>query len=47
MSPFKDDNIRLRHMLDYAQKAIQFTKGHTRADLDSNEMMTLAVVHLI
>ena len=47
MNPFKDDNIRLRHMLDYAQKAVQFTKGRSRADLDTNEMLALAVIHLI
>lgn len=41
------DAIRLRHMLDYAQKAVQFTKGHTRADLDNNEMLALAIIHLI
>jgi uncharacterized protein with HEPN domain len=47
MNPFKDDNIRLRHMLDYAQKAVQFTKGRSRADLDTDEMLALAVIHLI
>ncbi len=41
------DAVRLRHMLDYAQKAIQFVKGHSRADLDKNEMLALAVIHLI
>lgn len=41
------DAIRLRHMLDYAQKAMQFTKGYTRTDLDKNEMLALAVIHLI
>jgi uncharacterized protein with HEPN domain len=43
----ESDLIRLRHMLDYAQKAVQFTKGYTRADFDSNEMLALAVIHLI
>jgi uncharacterized protein with HEPN domain len=44
---YKDDLIRIRHMLDYAQKAIQFTRGCNRADLDSNEMLALATIHLI
>ena len=43
----ESDLIRLRHMLDYAQKAVQFTRGHNRADLDNNEMLALAVIHLI
>jgi uncharacterized protein with HEPN domain len=43
----ESDLIRLRHMLDYAQKAEQFTGGYTRADLDTNEMLALAVIHLI
>jgi hypothetical protein len=43
----ESDLIRLSHMLDYAQKAVQFTKGYTRADFDSNEMLALAVIHLI
>jgi uncharacterized protein with HEPN domain len=43
----ESDIVRVRHMLDYAQKAIRFTKGYTRADLDANEMMALAVIHLI
>jgi hypothetical protein len=28
-------------MLDYAEKAIQFTRGKSRADLDTNEMLRL------
>ena len=34
-------------MLDYSQKAVQFTRGYNRADLDTNEMLALAVIHLI
>ena len=36
MRQYKEDIIRLRHMLDYAQKAVQFTKGKNRADLDTD-----------
>ena len=43
----ESDIVRIHHMLDYAQKAIQFTEDHTRADLDANEMLALAVIHLI
>lgn len=43
----KDDNIRIRHMLDYARKAVQFTSGRNRADLDTDEMLALATIHII
>jgi uncharacterized protein with HEPN domain len=42
-----DDLVRVRHMLDFARKAVQFNKGRSRADLDSNEMLAMATVHLI
>ena len=34
-------------MLDFARKAVQFNKGKSRADLDSNEMLAFATVHLV
>ena len=43
----KDDIVRVRHMLDFARKAVQFNKGKSRADLDSNEMLAMATIHLI
>ncbi len=43
----KDDVIRLRHMLDYARKAAQFTSGRNRADLDSDEMLSMETIHSI
>lgn len=42
-----DDETRLRHMLDYSRKLIEFTQGKTQSDLESNEMLSLAVVRLI
>jgi uncharacterized protein with HEPN domain len=41
------DEVRLRHMLDAARKAIGFTQERQRTDLDTDEMMTLAVVRLV
>jgi uncharacterized protein with HEPN domain len=41
---FSDDTTRLRHMLDAAREADQFAQGHTRADLDSDRMLVLALV---
>ena len=43
----KDDMVRVRHMLDFAHKAVRFNKGKSRADLDSNEMLAMATIHLI
>jgi len=43
----KDDIIRVRHMLDFARKTVQFNKGKSRADLDFNEMLAMATIHLI
>lgn len=42
-----DDKIRLRHMLDAAQKTLQFADGRQREDLDRDEMFMLAIVRLI
>ena len=43
----KSDLIRLRHMLDATQKALRFCEGRQRADLDNDEMFSLAIVRLI
>jgi uncharacterized protein with HEPN domain len=43
----KDDEIRLRHMLDAALKAVSFVKGRSRSDLDSDEKLALAVTRLL
>ncbi|MEO1403111.1 MAG: DUF86 domain-containing protein [Cyanobacteria bacterium J06635_1] len=45
--PSPEDIIRLRHMLDAAQKVLTFTQGRSRQDLDTDEMLALAVVRLI
>ena len=43
----KDERIRIRHMLDAAHKALEFTQGRTRSDLDTDEMLSLALVRLL
>ena len=43
----KEDTVRLRHMLDYARKAVQFTQGRSRTDLGADEVLALAIVHLV
>jgi uncharacterized protein with HEPN domain len=45
--PQKSDLIRLKHMRDAAQKARQFTVGKSRADLTTDEQLSLACVRLI
>jgi len=43
---FKDED-RIRHMLEAAQKAAEFSKGRSRSDLDRDEKLTLSLVHLL
>jgi len=43
----ENDSVRLRHMLDAARKAMEFTQGHTRATLDTDEMLELALIRLL
>jgi uncharacterized protein with HEPN domain len=43
----KDDIIRVRHMLEFARKAVQFNRGQSRSELDKNEMLAMATVHLV
>ena len=43
----EDDILRVRHMLDFALKAVIFNKRRSRTDLDSNDMLAMATIHLI
>ena len=40
----RDDAVRLRHMLDAAQEAMVFTRGRSRADLDTDRQLVLSLV---
>ena len=42
-----EDTTRLSHMLEAAEKAVAFTRNRTRADLDSDEQLTLALTRLL
>lgn len=42
-----DPEVPLRHMLDYAQKAIIISQGRKRNDLDEDLTFNLALTHLI
>ena len=43
----RDDLTYIRHMLDAAGKATDFARGRTSADLDSDEILALALVLLL
>ena len=40
----KDDEIRIRHMLDAAREAEAFAAGRTRRDLDTDRQLVLSLV---
>jgi uncharacterized protein with HEPN domain len=42
-----DDQIRIRHMADAARKATTFTADRTRVDLDTDELLRLALTKLV
>ena len=42
-----EDIIRLKHMLDAAKKAIEFTKGKNEAEIAKDEKLSFAIVRLI
>ncbi len=42
-----DDDVRLRHLVDAAERAIRFASGRSRADLDIDDMLSLALTKLV
>lgn len=42
-----DPMVRVRHMLDHAREAVEMVKGKTRADLDAERQLNLALVRLV
>ena len=40
----KDDQIRLRHMLDAAREAVSFARGRIRNDLETDRQLVLSLV---
>jgi uncharacterized protein with HEPN domain len=41
------DAVRVRHILDAARQAVAFVQGRSRADLDTDPMLSLALVRLL
>lgn len=42
-----EDRVRLRHMIDAAESALQFIAGRQRAELDEDRMLLFALVRAI
>lgn len=43
----RDDLVYVGHMVDIANKAIEFVQGLTREDFDNNELLRLSLTHLL
>jgi uncharacterized protein with HEPN domain len=43
----RSSNLRLRDMLDHAREAVAFVQGKARADLDTDRLLSLALVRLL
>ena len=43
----RNDEIRLRHMLDAARKAMRVAQGRTRHDLDADESLELSLMKAV
>ena len=46
MSP-PDDQVRLKHLREAAEKAVGFSAGKSREDLDQDELLRLALTKLV
>ncbi len=42
-----EDQTRIRHLVDAARTARQFVEGRDRADLNTDEMLRLALTKLV
>ena len=41
------DRVLLQHMLDHSLEALAFAQGRSRADLDTDRLLNLALVRLL
>lgn len=44
---FEDDSVRIRHIIDAAREAVDFSQGRSRADLNSDRQLNLSLVRLL
>ena len=42
-----DDTVSIRHMFDHAVEAVEMARGRSRADLDRDRQLNLALVRLV
>jgi hypothetical protein len=42
-----DDEVRVRHLVEAASKAVSYASGRSRADLDDDELLRLALTKLV
>lgn len=45
--PPPEDEVRLRHLREAAEKAVGYADGRDRADLDDDELLRLALTKLV
>ena len=43
----RDDTVSVRQMLDHAVEAVEMARGRSRADLDGNRQLNLALVYAL
>ena len=43
----ESDRIRIRHMLDACRKAIEFSSGRSRADLNGDDMLVYSLARAV
>jgi uncharacterized protein with HEPN domain len=43
----RPDDIRVRHLIEAARKAIEFCRGRSREDLETDELLQLALAKLL
>jgi uncharacterized protein with HEPN domain len=43
----RNPTVRLLHMRDYTRKAVEMAEGRERSELEENEMLLLALTHLV
>jgi Uncharacterized conserved protein len=43
----REDEVRLRHMLDYAREAVDLAADRSRSELDSDRTLNLSLVRLV
>ena len=44
---FKDDEVRIRHILDAAREAVSYANSRSRTDRDSDRKLNLSLVRLL